>query len=432
LNIVSARTGAVEAESLLRLAHPFQALAWTAAGTRLATAGRDGMLRVVNAVRGVVEYETEFQYVRNPLLLPNVGRVLNVAWSPSETKLAVFAITRTAGRTALDTRVCWYLWIANAANGTIEHKVHLPTVANGRHYNRYIHNIFTEEDDFTFNILDGAYLAWNPLGTKLAVSCLSDLCIVDAARGLVESVMKEGPELGRVTWNPSGTRLAEAISEGIRIVDVGNGLVDWVLDSNDVRFSGSAPALTWSPSGAKFATSTYHRRVMDDGDEAIELTKYCMRIVDAASGMVDHELEFQLCENERIESVSVAWNPSGTKLMIASHHSISLRRNSRTRLPYPPDHVSNYMSGGRPIPYLTLRIVDAATGTIDVEFKNGTNPYSRGALAAWDPSGTKVAVGNPPGFLLVDATSGMVYRRKESVPASSSSMFDVVDVSWTK
>ena len=90
-----------------------------------------------------------------------------------------------------------------------------------------------------------------------------------------------------------------------------------MLDFEDVFISGFAPILTWSPSGAKFATSTYLRRIDDD---TIESGKYCMQIVNAASGMVDHELEYLVSKDERIESASVEWNPSGTKLAIASHH----------------------------------------------------------------------------------------------------------------
>lgn len=221
--------------------------------------------------------------------------------------------------------------------------------------------------------------------------------VVDSLTGTVRAEASLGSTpLPTMAWGPSGQLIAAGGQDGVlRIIEARTAIVMATSTSH----AGSVSALAWGPSDERIATGGVDCRI---------------RIVAAATGRI--EVESTLGDEVR----AIAWVQAGEQLRLALRDGSIRSMDAVTGEvhaecisgPMIPMKAAWNLSGSRlAIGGLSrLQIVDAATGNIEHEVPHGGSILS----AVWSPSGAKLATGCWDGRLrVVDVATGRVEADSE-------------------
>jgi len=253
-------------------------VAWSPDGTRLASGGEDGIIRIWR-----IDPETG-TFQQNPLeLRGHTSWVYSLAWSPDGTRLAYCGIDRIIR-----------IWGFDPETGTFQQN---PLELRGP----------------TFSGVNN--LAWSPDGTRLASSGEDRIIRIWGFDHETGTFQQNPLELRshkystnmhypmyRVAWSPDGTRIASGgIDRIIRIwgFDPENGTFQQVpLELRD-RSGSQVYSLAWSPDGSRLASG--------GADGIIRIWGY-----DPNTGTFQQNpLELR---SHRNWVKSLAWSPDGTRL----------------------------------------------------------------------------------------------------------------------
>lgn len=259
-----------------------RAVAWSADGTQLVTAGRDGTLRSWNPVTGEI-LQTHTKFPRWPD---------DIAWSPNGTRLA------TTGKN---------IRIWNPATGEVVHTLR----------QRSVDAVAWSPDGSRLVIaVDGTIRTWSPVsgdtvitpaggtadvnevtwssdGTQLAFAGGGSVRIANAVAGSPLRTVINGPNLA-LAWSARGNRLAAADLNGtIQVWDPATDRVATLVGHTDW-----VNAMGWSPDGRRLAVAS------EDGTVAIWKVKAERRVI-SFKGHKDYVR-------------AVAWSPDGAQLATAS------------------------------------------------------------------------------------------------------------------
>jgi WD40 repeat protein len=270
-----------------RLVHDaaVRAVVFSPEGARLATASRDGAVRIAEVATG-----------REIARLPHQAGVFDVAFCPGGTRVAAASSDKALLwdlRTNLQLR--WFahddrVWaVAFSPDGTRlvtashDRSARVWDASGGQELARVVH--------------DGpvAGVAFSPDGAHVATA--SDdktACVWDAVTGdWLARVAHEGA-VGDVAFSPNGDKLATAGSDGTaRIWNPANG-----VKLTEVTHDGPVHGVAYSPTGSRLATASYdHTARVWNPIRGIELKR--------------------LPHNGRVWAV--AFSPDGRRLATASH-----------------------------------------------------------------------------------------------------------------
>jgi WD40 repeat protein/ABC-type sugar transport system substrate-binding protein len=340
--------------SLRLLRHPDSvlAVAWSPDGSRLLTAGRDGVARIWDAEGGGLRAE-----------LHHDALVVDAAWSPDGLRLATAAYDKTAR-----------VWDAESGGELLRLSGHEAVLAQ---------------------------VAWSPDGRRLATAGYDNAVRVwNAEGGALERAFADPgfhpDRLGygashrgwvrAVAWSPAGAgraRIASASEDRTaKVWDADSGRLEQVLGGHRDRLR----CVAWSPDGARLATASY------DGTA---------RVWDAAGGALLHDLRAH-----RDWVVDLRWSLDGRRLLTASRDGTAriwdadsgatadrptaVRAGGVTRAAWSPDGTRIAAAGADS----RVSVCDAASGEVLAVL---TGHRGRLADVAWRPSGGLLATAGADG-----------------------------------
>lgn len=259
------------------------AIDWSPDGTRIATGGTRGVVKIWNASNLTLMRSIS---VRQSDWYPGLGGAIdNMQWHPDNTRLAVGIIT------------------GNPPLGIVQ-------------------VIDTRTEQFLMSTTSGnsvESVAWSPDGTRLAASGRLDtglrpegwLTIWDAASFQIIAELQQGHAdvISQVAWSPDGTRLASAAYDE---TGYDNNIKIWDTTSWEPLLTLEHPAfaftVAWSPDGTQVATGG---------------SQVPGRIWDAATGQMLLDLQVPPdLEKVRIDSGFVSWSPDGSLLVSITVNNI--------------------------------------------------------------------------------------------------------------
>jgi len=229
-------------------------MAWSPDGSKFATTGKDGTLRIWDA-----QNNSELLTISaHPAF--DAGFFLGVrelAWSPDGSQIVTAGLDKTAkvwdvatgkdiaifsGHADEVWSVAWSAngrWIASASkDGTVK-----------------VWDAKTGKDKFTLSNHSGSVrsVAWSPNGTQIATASDDGTTrLWDAETGEEQMIFSGHTNwVWSVAWSPDGTRLATASEDGtVRIWNVMTG-----KELSDLRLANPVWQATWSPNGLQLATT---------------------------------------------------------------------------------------------------------------------------------------------------------------------------------
>jgi WD40 repeat protein len=357
-------SGAVVA-TLTEHADEVGAVAWSPDGTTVASTARDGAVRIWNPATGHVRTLREHAGPANALAWSPDGARLVTADSAGSVLVWDAATGETTGRFDNDDRqvnaVAWAPAGDGVAIGGVDGTVRIWNPATGHVRTLTGHR----------GAVDA--VAWAPDGTRLASAGHDTTVRVwDLTAGYLTRAEHASP-VTAVAWSPDGTLLASTDTDGtVRIWDPTAKVVTHTFTGH----GDWARAVTWSPDGARLASAS------DD------LT---VRIWDAtAEGAVRTRVEHGKAPDV------VAWSSGGTRLAADGPDNTVRVWNPATRR-------TRRLTGHTDVVYAVAWSPDetelasaGADGTVRIWTAAGdgrTLAGHRGAVnaVAWSPHGTRVA-----------------------------------------
>ncbi len=288
-------------------------VAWEPGGTRIASAGGDGTVRIWEAETG----ESLLTYRGHTRLLNKINlqaTVYTVAWAPEGLRIAsagdganVYVwnaatgqtLTLYQGHSGLLPNVYAAVWspdgkqIASACSSAgLDKTVHIWDSVTGQTSSRYDARYGWIPN---FSVLS---VAWSPDGTRIAATCGDKTIRVwDTTTGLLVSTHRFRSEWSsHIAWSPDSRYLASAHSDHTaQVWDMSTGARVMLCrgHTDTVRY------VAWSPDGISLATAS--------NDRTVQIWK-------ALTG--EHIYTYRGHSNW---TTSVAWSPDGTRIASASN-----------------------------------------------------------------------------------------------------------------
>lgn len=278
---------------------------WSPDGTRIATTGLDGTLRLWDA-----ETHTELLSIQaHEGNLDDLGLrvgVQDLAWSPDGARIATASkdgvskiwnvatghkLVTLTGHTDWVSSVNWSPDGARIATASKDGTVRVWDAASGDEL-----LTISEHTDWV------KMVAWSPDGTRLATASDDKTArIWDAKTGEALLSLSHQNWVWSVAWSPDGSQLASASEDGtVRVWDSTSG-----DEVSTIRLAGPVWEAAWSPDGTQLATSS---------------APGLAQVWDAAS----QNLSFTL-QGRTPEQFNVAWSPDGKQLATTAGTHFTVR-----------------------------------------------------------------------------------------------------------
>ncbi len=289
------------------------AVAWEPGGSRIASAGGDGIVRVWESETG----EHFLTYRGHTSLLSKINfqpTVYTIAWSPEGLRIVsggdgarVYVWNATTGQTlviyqghsGILPNVYAAVWspdgkqIASACSSIgIDKTVHVWDAASGESLSRYAAHYGLMPD---FSMLA---LAWSPDGTRIAATGADKTIRIwnVVSRQLIATYQVRSKWPTDLAWSPDSRYLVSAHPDHVAQV------WDTFAGTNIMKYQGHSDSIrrvAWSPDGTRIASASNDRTV---------------QIWEALSGR--HIYTYRGHDNW---ATSVAWSPDGTRIASASN-----------------------------------------------------------------------------------------------------------------
>jgi WD40 repeat protein len=390
VNFLNATTGEALA-SLFDNQNAILALAWSADGTRLASATRgDGRIAIRDARAGgaiIREFRGHLGSVRSIAWQPGGTRIASAStdgtvriWDPAAPNPSTLTLKQPGGALALE----WSPDGTRIAVGT--HRTH----AWIRDFNLGGAPITLDTSFWSWSYA----VAWSPDGTRLISAGRDGVVVFDpASRRIVWQDRTSNREIRSVAWNPEGTRIA-AVNKTRQLTlweaAKGKPLKTLTLPP------GETGTLAWSPDGHTLATgvgNTIHLwdsrlrplRTLPGHPEGITALAWNSDSTRLASAGGDASVKLWNPENGTLRHNllghgapvhGLAWSPDGTRLATGSWD-------------------------------MSLKIWDTASGVEACAFDQPGGIVQMIAAVAWSPDGCRIAVSDIEGIIgILDATPG--------------------------
>lgn len=352
--------------------------AWSPDGSKLASSGYDGSLRIWD---GQTHVELSTIKAHFALNVSQAG-VAKLAWSSDSTRVATAGIDRYAK--VWDVQTGQEIVTFNGHHDILSAIAWSPDgnwiVSSSKDGVVKVWNAHTGEEIFDLVGHDGGVMNvdWSPDGLYIATAGDDDTArIWDASTG-EELLILSGHTnwVWSVDWSPDGNKLATASEDGtIRIWDALTG-----AELSDIRLANPVWQAAWSPDGLSLATTS---------------ASGLAQVWDVSSGKQVFSLQ-GITE----EQFDIAWSPDGKSLVTTGGKAASVRIWNalplHLTLPDGPGQVSwvSWSPDGHRIAVVyslerTVIIWDSWTGEKILTFTGHTNEHQIGD-AWWSPDGSKI------------------------------------------
>jgi WD40 repeat protein/tetratricopeptide (TPR) repeat protein len=332
-------------------------IAWSSDGTRLASASKDGTVKVWDPAQRTEPFSFAPDSgcsVRAISFSPDGRRLASAGYREDTVKISDAAtghdLLILRGHANVVSHVAWSIDGTRLASGDAKGILKIWDATNGE----VLHTLKAHSSTIHS-------IAWSPDGSRLATAGWNENAVIwDPIAGksirTFPTEMLRGPDgVISVAWSPDGTRLATTRRTGkVQIWDPATGKETCHLKGHTLE----AGWVVWSPDGTRLASSGQDRAI---------------RIWDATTGQEINALGYIG------EACSLAWHPDGTRLASAGTHDIKIW-----------DPVT-----GQEVINLAVHERDYGPGE------------SRVVVIAWSPDGLRLAAGssNSP-VTIFDATKG--------------------------
>jgi WD40 repeat protein/serine/threonine protein kinase/DNA-binding XRE family transcriptional regulator len=279
-------------------------MAWSPDGSKFATTGKDGTLRIWDA-----KTHTELLKISAHLAL-DAGTVLGVrelAWSPDGSRIATAGLDKKAN-----------VWDVATGNEIVRFTGHgdevlsvtwsadgLSVASASKDATVKVWDAKTGKEKFTLSNHTGPVkrVAWSQDGKRIATASEDGTArLWDAETGEEQIVLSGHTNwVWSVAWSPDGKRLATASEDGtVRIWYSATG-----KELSDIRLASPVWQAVWSPNGLQLATTN-----------AVGLAQ----VWDVSSGKEAFTLQ-----GKTLEPFDIAWSPDGKSLATTAGSGFSVR-----------------------------------------------------------------------------------------------------------